>query len=177
MCDLYLVFRRLCFQGLPDVCNDVVRGFDAYRDAHQVGRDTGGTQLVIAHLAGGAAGRVQAAGFHIRHVGGDTGQFQPLHEVFRRLASPLDAKADHAAAAIRQQLLCQRVTGVARQAGVFDPGHLGVCAQELRHRKAILAVALHAQVQALQPQIEQVRVLGDWMAPKSRISWATALVM
>ncbi len=129
-------------------------------------RDAGGLQLPVVHLPVGGAGGVEAAGPGVGHVGGDGPQAQVLHEGLRRRPAPLHGEAHHAAGAVGQVLLRQGVVGVTGQAAVADPGHLGVAGQELRHRLGVLAVAGHADVEALQPQIQQEGVLGGGHGPE-----------
>lgn len=131
----------------------------------------------VSHLPVGGAGGVQTAGPGVRHMGLDGGQLQMLHKGAQRLPAALQLKGHHTAGAVGQVLLCQGMVLVPWQAAVADGGHLGMCRQELRHRLAVLTVAGHAHMEALQPQVQIEGVLGDWMAPKSRISWAVHLVM
>ena len=65
------------------------------------------------------------------------------------------AEADDAGGTPAHQLLRQRVVAVVRQAGVVDPGHLGMLLQVLGNRQCVVADAVHAQRQrfhALQDQ-------------------------
>ena len=63
-------------------------------------------------------------------------------------------------------LLRQGVRGVGRQPGVVDPGDLRMLLQKLGHRQRVLAVALHPQVQRLEPLQEQKGVEGAHGRPQ-----------
>ena len=104
-------------------------------------------------------GRMQHAGARIGHVRGYLRQLEVRHERLGRGAPAGHAEAHHAAGAVRQVLLRQLVLVVARQAGVAHPGDLRMRGQMLRQRQAVLAVLRHAQVQAFQPQVDEVGVL------------------
>ena len=150
-------------QGVGHVLQNVVDVLNAHAEAHQVGRDAGGGQLLIGHLAVGGGGGVQGAGLGVGHMGGDGGQLQTGHEFGGRLTASLDAKGHHTAGAVRHILLSPLVVGVPLQAGVAHPGHLGVVLQELGHSQAVLAVLCHPQRQGLQADVEIIAVLrgGD----------------
>ncbi|CAN4040231.1 HTH-type transcriptional regulator immR, partial [Dysosmobacter welbionis] len=90
----------------------------------------------------------------------DGGQLQMLHKGARCLPAALQLKGHHTAGAVGQVLLCQGMVLVPWQAAVADGGHLGMCRQELRHRLAVLTVAGHAHMEALQPQVQIEGVLG-----------------
>ena len=59
----------------------------------------------------------------------------------------LDAEGEQARGAPLHVVLGQRVVFVVGQAGVADPGHLGVFLQVLRHLQGVVADAVHAQRQ------------------------------
>ena len=86
-----------------------------------------------------------------------------LEVVDKRLARftpALDAETEDATLPLRQILLRQRVTGVARQARVIDPGDLGMGDQPVGDRQGVLAMALHPQGQRLKALEQQKGVEG-----------------
>ena len=103
---------------------------------------------------------MQAAAAGVRHVGFNGGDLQVLHEGFRGFPAALHAEGNHAAGTVGQVLLCPRVVFVSRKAAVGDPGDLFMTGQELGHSLSVLAVALHAHMQAFQAQAQQEGVLG-----------------
>ncbi|MNL59096.1 hypothetical protein D3C87_1827940 [compost metagenome] len=72
---------------------------------------------------------------------------QRVLEARTGLASALHAKREQARHLAAQVLLRQGVVGVVRQAGVVDPFHLRVFAQEVRDLHRVFNNAVHAQRQ------------------------------
>ena len=93
-------------------------------------------------------------------MGLDGGKLQLLHKGAGGLTSAGQTKAHHAATAVWQILLRQCVVGAAFQPAVVHIGHLGVVLQELCHRHAVGAVALHPNVQAFQTKVQHIGVHG-----------------
>ena len=86
--------------------------------------------------------------------------FRLFHKGAGGFAAPGQTKADHAAAALRQILFGQRMIGAGCKAAVVDVSHLGVSFEELGHCHAVLTVALHPDVEALQTEIQHIGVHG-----------------
>ena len=96
-------------------------------------------------------------------------QLEVRHERLGRGAPAGHAEVSHhTAGVVRQVLLRQLVLVVARQAGVAHPGDLRMRGQMLRQRQTVLAVLRHAQVQAFQPQVDEVGVLRRLDEARSR---------
>ena len=107
----------------------------------------------------GGVGRVQHAGAGVGHMGGNLRQLQVLHERLGRRASAGHAEAHHAAGTLRQVLRRQSRLAIAFQRRMARPGHLRMGRQVLSHGQAVGGVPGHAQVQALQPQVDEEGVL------------------
>ena len=75
---------------------------------------------------------MQDAGVGVRHMGGDDGELQMLHELFCRLSSPLQAEGDDAAAAVRQIFLSSLIVFITRKGWIIDPAYFLPAFQELR---------------------------------------------
>ena len=149
---------------------------DAHGEADEVGTHAGLEQLFVRELPVRVAGRVQHAGAGIGHVGDDSRQSQCVHEADGGFASALQAEGDYPARAVGQVLLRQGMVAVAWQVTVVDPGHLVVPRQVFGHGQGVGTVPGHTQVECFQPEVEQEGVLRRAL-PRSRISWAVALVM
>ena len=154
LCRLYLG------QGLLHILQDVVDVLNAHGQAHQVGGDACGAELLVGHLPVGGGGGVEYAGLGVGHVGGDGGQPEARHEPGGPLPAALHAEGHHAAGAVGQVLPGPLVIGVTLQPGIAHPGHLGVVFQELGHGQGIFTVPGHPQGQGLQPDVQVVAVLG-----------------
>lgn len=102
---------------------------------------------------------VQNAGARVGDVRGDRRDLEARHETFGGFAPALHAKGDDPARSVRHILLRERVVFVALEAGIVHPRDLVVRFEEFRHRLAVFAVTLHAQVQRFEPEIEEERVL------------------
>ena len=92
-------------------------------------------------------------------MGGYLGQLQLPHHGFSSCATLGHAEGYHATASLRQILLGELIGRVSRKRGVEHPAHLGVGSQGLGYAKAVLGMACHAQVEALQPQIDEEGIL------------------
>ena len=150
------LFRSV--QCLLDVLNDIFHVLDTHRQANQVGSHSGFAQLIVRELAVRMAGRMQHAGARVRHVSDDGHHLQAVHEADGIFFRAFQAEGDDAARAVRQVFLSQLVVFVALQSAVVHPSHPFVLFQKLGHGLCVLAVALHAQVQRFQAQIEQEAV-------------------
>ena len=153
-------------QGLPDVLDDVLHVLYADGEADEVRGHARLAQLLVGELAVGVAGGVEHAGAGVRHVGDDGHHLQAVHEADGILLRPFQAEGDDAARAVRQVLPSQLIVGAALQPAVVHPGHPFVLLQEFGHGLRVLAVALHAQVQRLQSQVEQEAVEGAGHRPQ-----------
>ena len=103
----------------------------------------------------GGVCRVQAAGAGIGHVRGNLGELQTLHKGLGRRTTTGKAKAHNAAGTVGHVLLSHIVVLVALQARIAYKAHLGVTLQELGYRQAVLAVARHADMQALERAVQE----------------------
>ena len=127
----------------------------------QVGADAGRDQLGITHLAMGGVGGVQHAGAGIGHMGGNLPQLQVLHE---RLGP--GAATGHAESSPRRSCRLAGTSAPARtphrsdREGWRTQVTFGCAAKCSATALAVLRMPGHAQVQALQPQIDEERVLG-----------------
>lgn len=141
---------------LLEVGDDVFGGFRSDGEADEIRLDSGFEQLLVGKLAVRMAGGVQHAGSGVRHMGDDGGQFQAVDELDGAFTASLDAEGDHTAGLTVTELpLAQFMEGAGRQAGVIDPGDIGLLFQELGHFLCILAMARDAEVEGFQSDIEQ----------------------
>ena len=85
----------------------------------------------------------------VAHVCEVAEQLHRLDEPLPRRPPALDLEREHRARAFGQQLLAQRVIGMAGQLGVDDLRHCRMIAQELHDFARRLDVPRHAQVQRL----------------------------
>ena len=92
-------------------------------------------------------------------MGGDLSDLEVLHELLGGSAATDESEAHHAARAVGQVLLGELVPRVGGQAGVLHEADLGMLGEELRHRLAVLAMPRHANVQALEAEVQVERVL------------------
>ena len=107
----------------------------------------------------GGGRRIQAARPRVSDVRLNRRQSQPLHECLRSGTSALQDERHHPAAAVRHVLHRAGVVRAGRQVRIADRRHLRLFFEELRDRHRVLAVARHPHMQALQPQIEDERIL------------------
>lgn len=110
-------------QGLPEIGDDVLDGFDPHRQAHHVFADPGGGELRRAHLLVGGARRMNHQGLGVADVGQVTRQPQSFDELRSGRAPAFDAEAHHGAGSARQQPLRQLVVRVGRQTRMHHPRH------------------------------------------------------
>ena len=104
------------------------------------------------------AGRVEDASAGVGHVGDDVDHVKRIHETDGRFAVAFQAEGHHAARAVGEILLCQFVVGVALQTAIAHPGNTRVVLQKFCHTLCVLAMLRHAQMESLQPEVEDKRV-------------------
>ena len=140
--------------------------------------DTGLFQLFVAELAVGVAGRMQQAGTGIRHMSGDDRQLQGIHEFFGLLPAALQGEGEHAAGALWAVFLRKRMIVVVFQLRHSGPMRLRPGSSESGQRPAHYHSAASCGQRAIPaPAGGRNAFCGDWMAPRSRMSWLVALVM
>jgi len=150
--------RRI--EGLLEIGDEVFRTLETTREPHHARTDACRDQLVIGHLAMRRGRRVQAARTCVGDVRLDGCDPECRHELLRSRSSTRELEAHHTAAPLRQVLPCQLVGVIARQARVPHARDLWARAQELGGSHAVLAVLRHADMQALETQVEVEGVLG-----------------
>ena len=84
-------------------------------------------------------------GLGVTHVDETLDQPERVVELLAGFESSLDAEGQQGARAPAEIFLDARVVGTVREAGVVDPRHARVVAQELGDAPRVLDVALHAQ--------------------------------
>ena len=130
--------------------------FEADGKADEVGGDSGGGELVVGELAVGGGGGVQEAGAGVGDVGEDGAEAHGVHEFGGGGAAALDAEGDDAAGSAGHVFLGEGVVGAGGEAGVVDPGDAGVVLQKFGDGQGVADVALHAQGQGLEAEVEDV---------------------
>ena len=168
------------FQRLLQVGQDVLHVLDAHGQADEVGGDPGGHQLCVGHLPVGGGGGVQARRCWASATWvAMAASFSPAHEGLGGLAPALDAEGHHAAGAVGHVLLGQLVILVPLQAGVVAPRRpWGGCFRYSATVRALAQCWVMRRCRVSSPTIQaDRRSWGAWMEPKSRMSWAVALVM
>ena len=98
---------------------------------------------------------MEGAGAGIGHVNHDVQKLEVIQELGGGGTASLDAHGDDTASTLGQVLLGQIVLGVTFQQGVVHPIHALVGGEELGHGQSVGAVALHAESQGLQTEVEQ----------------------
>ncbi len=150
---LYLV------EGLADVGQNVVTILDTYGEADEVGSNASLAQLLVAHLSMGMRGGMEHTGAGIGNMGNDGYEAQRVHKFDGGLAVALESEGNHSTGAVGQILLCKFVGLVAGESAIVYPCHTGVGLQELGYALGILTVAGHTQMERLQSEVQQERVL------------------
>ena len=107
----------------------------------------------------GVRSRMQYTGAGVGHVGHDVDHLQRVHPLDGGSAVALQSECDDAARTVGQVFLSEGVGLVAWQAAVVHPRHLLVLAEELGHLLGVLAVLGHTQMECLQTEMQQERVL------------------
>ncbi len=107
----------------------------------------------------GHAGGVLDEGIHVAQADRQGGELDLVHHLLAGFKSAFQLEGDHAAE-IEHLALGQLVIGVAFQAGIEDFSHGGVGFEEARHLHGVGAVALHAQLEGLQPDAGQPGIEG-----------------
>ena len=93
-------------------------------------------------------------------------ELEAVHETDSRFARALQTKGNYSAGTMGQVFLRQVVIFVTGQSGITYPGYAVVLLQELGHALGIGTVALHAQVERLEPVIEQERIARTRNGPE-----------
>ena len=102
---------------------------------------------------------MEQAGPRVGNMGSDRRKSEAVHKGNSLVSAALDGKGDNAAGAVGQIFLGELVVLVALEVGIVDPRDLVLRFQELSYRKAVLAVALHPDVQRLEAVIQVKSVL------------------
>lgn len=156
---ILLFFSCLACQRLLDVRQDVFHIFDADGEAYQVRSDACLLQLLVAQLTVRVAGRVEHTGARVRHVRHDADHLQAVHEVDGILACAFQSEGYDAARAVGEVFLRQFVVLVALQSAIVYPGYTRMLLQVFSYRLGVAAVLGDTQMEGLQSEIEQERVL------------------
>src|SRR5258708_4264672 len=90
-------------QRLGEILDDVARGLEPDRDAHQLLAQAGGLELRRVHLLVRGARRMDPQGLGVADVGEGAREPQAFDELFSRRAPALDAAADDRTRAPGQQ--------------------------------------------------------------------------
>ena len=96
----------------------------------------------------------------VGHMGDDGDEFEFVHEFNGVLTCALQSERDHSAGAVGHLFLCQLIIFVAFEPCIVHPAHLRMLLEPLSHLQRVLAVARHAEMQCLQTDVEQERVVG-----------------
>ena len=102
---------------------------------------------------------MQAAAACVGDVGLDREDAELLHESLGSRAAALELEGDDAAGAVRHVFLSDLVVGIARKPRIVHVGDLRVVCEEGGQRHAVVAVALHADMQALKPEVQDEGIL------------------
>ena len=103
---------------------------------------------------------MEHAGTGIGHVGDDGNQLERIHELDGGLAVALQPEGNDAAGAVGQIFLCQLIGIVAGQSAVVHPCHAVVGLQKFGNALGVGTMALHAQMERLQSEVQQEGVGG-----------------
>lgn len=107
----------------------------------------------------GVACGVEDAGARIGHVCHYGDELEAVHELYSILAGAFKSEGYDAARAVGEVFLLEVVVFIAFEVGVVDPCHFGACFEPLGYGEGVLAVALHAEVECLEAEVEEERVL------------------
>src|SRR6266511_2322958 len=151
-----LLLRRR--ERLLEVLLDVVDVLDARRDADPVRRHAGALLLGQGELAVGRRRGVDDERLRVADVGEVGGELHRVDPRLARLEPALDPEGEDRAEAVLEVLARPLVVRVRLEAGVGDPRDLGVVLEPLRERERVLAVALDAEGERLDPLQEEERV-------------------
>lgn len=138
--------------------DDVLDVFEAERDADHVGGDAAADLLLVGDLLVGGAPGVDDEGLCVADVGEVRAQLEVVDDGSDLVDVARDAERQHAALALGENLLRQRVVGVRLQPGVVDPGDAVVGLEPAGQREGVFDVARAAQRNRLEPLQEQPRV-------------------
>ena len=136
-------------EGLFEVGPEVGEVFAAKAQADVVGLHAGGNLLFRGQLAVRGACGVDGQALGVADVGQVAEEFEAVDGPLGSVEAGFYAKAEQAAVATGQIFVGRSVILGARQAGVVDPGNLGVVFEEMGGGQGVGADALHAQVQGL----------------------------
>ena len=159
----FLLLRLVCLlKCLINVRNDVFGRLQTDGEADHVGRSASRRLLFWAHLRVGRGRGVNRERASITDVGHVADELEGVDEGGTSLArvGGLDAEDDHTATLALDVLDVLGVLGIVLEAGVPDPGDLGVCLEMLSDLEGVLAVAIHAKRQGLDALEEHPRVVG-----------------
>ena len=144
-------------QGLIEVGQDVVYMFNPNAQADHFRQNTGASLLLGRHLPVCRRSRVAGQRLGVAQVHQPGNELERIVEADGGCVAPLDAQCQQRAALPAQVLLRQCMVRTVGKAGVLDPGHARVAAQEFGHFAAVLHVALDAQRRGLDSLQQQER--------------------
>ncbi len=138
VCPLELV------QCLLYVVKNIVSILYTHRKADEVGRYSSLSELFVGELAVCVACWMEHTRAAVGHMSDNADKFQRVHEVDSRLAVAFQSEGHHAARAVGQVFLSQRMVLVVRQSAVFNPCHAVISGEKLCHALCVGAVLTDA---------------------------------
>ena len=149
------IFLACRIGGLPkcliEVGEDVVDVLDPDREPHRILRYARGRQLLLVQLRMSRGCIVDRKRLGIADVGQVAEELQALDELAPALPSSLDAEADQASVAAREDSVGDRLVRARLQTRIVDPGRARMLLEVPGNRECVLGVALDPERQCLQP--------------------------
>lgn len=143
---------------LFEVGHDVVQGFNAHGESHEVGTDAGRELLLLTQLRMRGRRRVNGETLRVTDVGEKAKETQALYETSPRVGTALDTKGNDGTTTLGQVLLLPSMPGTRRETGVPHPRDICVRLKPLRDCRCIRDVALDAKTQGFESLTEGQRI-------------------
>jgi len=137
------------FQGLVEIPDNIVDGFQAHGHADHVRTDSGGDLFLIVELPVGGGGWVDDQGFGVADVGQVAHESGRVDKGFAGGDAALDAEGQYRAGAFGHIALHQAIVRIVLKPRVIDPANPRVRLEVLGHRQSVQAVAIHSHRQGL----------------------------
>jgi len=135
---------------LFDVCYYIVYVFGSHRNPDIVGRYPCGELLFIVKLLMGCACRVYHEGLAVTDICEMAGEGDGVNKPYTGIFPAPYSKSDDCPASLCKVLFGEGMIWVGFEAGVVNPGDLGLLFEPLRQGQGVFAVPWHTQVQGFE---------------------------